>query len=343
MSNTFTVDSVIPTTDSVSTTTARAAIEKVLGGTVESCSNPDDLVVEPYGFHTLFETVHRAFDEHRPLILRPDDIWLVISQGLAACVNADPEKYRAAFVSHEGKAEIRIRRDSFVMGEFGNDWRGCFPEFSARIREHIGEANHSLMLSAFSTTGDIERAASEVVLMDVVQSYFEYVVETRCGIPTITLEGTLEDWAKVVEKTKALSKFGGLDWWLDRVVPVVQEFADAAAGNPNLEFWQNIYKGAEHSGSLSAGGELLKLLPFVKDYSGKQVPNPILQGDEEISTSDMPQALSCVPFVWDYYGQTFDYQFIAGHVGIDVNQETGALSPKMGWVVRPAPQTSRRK
>lgn len=338
MASTFTVDSVSPNTDSTSTTTARAAIEKVLGTTVESCSSPDGVVVDPYGFHTLFETVHRAFDEHRPLVLRPDDIWLVISQGLAACVNADPEKYRASFVSHEGKAEIRIRRDEFVMGEFGNDWRGCFPEFSARIREHIGDANHGLILADFSTTGDIERAASEVVLMDVVQAYFEYVVETRCGIPSITLEGTPEDWAKVLEKAKALSKFDGLDWWLTPVVAVVTEFANAANGNPDLKFWQNLYKGAEQSGGVYAGGELLKLLPYVKDYRGNQVKNPILTGKKQICTSDLPHALSCVPFVWDYYGQRFDYQFLAGHVGIAVDESTGALSAQMGWAVRPAPK-----
>lgn len=339
MSKTFTVDRVQPSDERPEFSTARKAIEQVLGTGVESCSDPDASVICPYGFHTLMEAIHRAYDEHRPLVLRPDDIWLVISQGFAACVNQDPEKYRSAFVSHEGKKEIRIRRDSFVMGEFGNDWRGCFPEFSARIKEHIGESTHGLILADFTTTGDIERAASEVVLMDVVQAYFEYVVETRCGIPSITLEGSPEDWAKVAEKTRGLAKFGGLDWWLDRVYPVVDEFVNAANGNVNDDFWANFYKGRDQSGGIKADGNILNLIPYTKDY-GKVVKNPVLAG-RKIDTGDLPQALSCVPFIWDYYGTTYDYQFLAGHIGIVYNETTGAVSAQMGWAVRPAPKSAK--
>lgn len=338
----FEVSRVLPTLKPVETVYAHQALETVLNGKVESCSMPGHSVVQPYGFHAVIETLHRAYDEHRPVILSPDDIWLMVSQGFAACVNQDPERYRACFVSHDDKKEIRIRRDDFVMGVFDNDWRGCFPEFSARIREHIGDENHRLIASDFSTTGDLERAASEVVLMDTVQSYFEYVVETRCGIPSITLLGTSEDWQKVVSKTSALARFGGLDWWLNKAVPVVEQFARAASGHVDVAFWQGIYKGEVGSGTLTADGHILLLLPYTKDSSGNTQQNPFLTGKSRwgLESSELPQALSCVPFVWEYHGKRFDYQFLAGHVGIRHEQVSGSLRPLVGWAVRPNPATS---
>lgn len=340
--HTFSVSQVQPSEEAPVTTDVHHSIEQYLGGAVESCSTPDELVVKPYGFHVLMETLHRAFDEHRSLVLSPDHIWLTISQGFAACINQDPERYRSMFVGHAGKETIIIRRDSFVLGDFHNDWQSCFPEFSQVIRDYIGNDTHELILSDFTTTGAIERAASEVELMDTVQNYFEYEVHTKCGIPSITLEGTVADWQKVVSKTKALAAFGGLDWWLDKVIPVVEEFANAAAGNADMNFWQGIYKGKDQSGGISATGYLLRLLPYVKDWSGNAVKNGLVSGQSTygLDTSLLPQALSCVPFVWDYLGTRLDYQFLAGLVGIAHNQCDDSLRPVVGWAVRPAGSNS---
>ncbi len=62
-----------------------------------------------------------------------------------------------------------------------------------------------------------------------------------------------------------------------------------------------------------------------------------LDGDETISTGMLPQALSTVPFIWDYLGKDYEYQFVAGIVGYSQNAKDGAVRPEMGWAVRPAP------
>lgn len=339
----FQVDNVSKRYESVSTCPAQSAIENLVGSKVESCQAASPTVVKPYGFHALIETLHRAYDQHRNLVLRPDDIWLTISQGFAACVNQDPERYRQAFVSPEGKKEIYIRRDSFKMGEASNDWRGCFPEFSAQIREHIGAETHTLILADFSTTGDLEKAVSEVVLMDTVQSYFRYRVGTLCGIPSVTLEGTVEDWQKVAQKTRALAKFGGLDWWLNEACAIVDQFVAAAQGKVNTRFWQSIYKGESGSGGITADGHILKLIPYLTDWKGNREKNSLVTGAGRygIGVSSVPQGVSCVPFTWDYFGSAFEYQFLAGHVGIAFDEGTNSLSPVMGWAVRPKPTSKK--
>lgn len=339
MSKTFNVSSVSPSRSSVRTATLKDAVERVLGGAVEACSQVQGSVVAPYGFHPLFEAAHRAYAEHRGLTLSPDNVWLTVSQGFAACVNQDPERYRSCFVDHEGRKEIRIYREGFLMGAADNDWQGCFSEFSARIREHIGEKTHGLVLSDFSTTGELERAASEVVLMDVVQSYFRYSVATLCGITSITLRGTAEDWDKVVAKTRALLEFGGehLQRWLVAAIPVVEQFARAARDNVDRRFWEGLYKGENGSGGITADGHLLKLLPYVRYRDGSVHENPLLNvgGRSGIGVANLPQGVSCVPFVWEYLGTSYDYQFLAGHVAVSYDSTDNSYAPVVGWAVRP--------
>ena len=128
-------------------------------------------------------------------------IWLMIIQGVANHINAHAEELRPRIVSHQGKIGIEVRRDDFVKGSPENPWSEVFNEFSVQIRDHVGP-KIDLFLPAFSTTGPVERAAAEIVLLDAMQSYFEYQVFTVCGIPTITLEGTHEDWKALAERVQ---------------------------------------------------------------------------------------------------------------------------------------------
>ena len=146
---------------------------------IEACDNYHADVVEQPGFHSLIAAAHLAYQHHFPLVLSPDVIWLTIAQGLANHVNNNAEQLRPRFVPHQGKLTIQVRRDDFRKGSPENPWAEVWPEFSAQIKKVIGPETHGLIVSDFSTTGPTERAASEVVLMDCVQSYFSYPVLSR--------------------------------------------------------------------------------------------------------------------------------------------------------------------
>jgi hypothetical protein len=49
----------------------------------------------------------------------------------------------------------------------------------------------------FSCTGPVELTASQVALMDAMSPYFHYEMLCICGIPEVTLTGTVDDWKKV--------------------------------------------------------------------------------------------------------------------------------------------------
>lgn len=52
--------------------------------------------------------VYEAYNDHHHLTIRPEDVWFAIILQLSFYINANAEKFRSFFVSHEGKKETII-------------------------------------------------------------------------------------------------------------------------------------------------------------------------------------------------------------------------------------------
>jgi hypothetical protein len=87
----------------------------------------------------------------------------------------------------------------------------------------------------FSTTGPCERAASEIVLMDAMEPYFEYQCASMCGIPEITLEGTVDDWRSMRRRAQPLGEYE-LGWWVAALAPVLDRIVATAEGEVDVPF-----------------------------------------------------------------------------------------------------------
>jgi len=72
-----------------------------------------------------------------------------------------------------------------------------------------------LVTGDFSTTTAIEKAAFQVTLMDAMKSYFRYSMVTACGIPEITLEGSVEDWQMIETKAQEFAQYD-LEVWIEQ-------------------------------------------------------------------------------------------------------------------------------
>jgi len=327
----------------------RAVAEFILAEKVEACSQYHGRLVSGVRSHPLIATLHTAFDEHRSMCLSPDVIWLTILQGLAHHVNANADILRKHFVRHEGKLKIKVYRDDFVKGSPENPWSGVFSEFSASIREHIGDA-HRVIVADFSITGAVERAASEVALLDTMQAFFEYEVCSRCGIPAIQLAGTDDDWREIARRVQVLRDWG-LEWWIDSLEPILDQFVAAAKDSIDRAFWESIYKwnGPQHSGSPYVSGWALNLFPYLNNREAKWaqqsgvpsdapsvIRNPWLgstRNDDGPRRSDFPCLPSKAPFKWFYLDETFDMSFVGGLIGMRQDEETLFLRPEIGWAV----------
>jgi len=209
---------------------------KLLNVKIESSDDMEKQVINK-GYNSLYASILSSFNDHMPLVLSPDMIWLQILQQLAIHVGENPEKLRKKFVDFEGKKVLIVRRDGFVKGE-NNPWDNTFPEFAEQIRGYIGDENYNSMILQFSTTTPVTQAAQEVALMDCMKSYFDYLARTMCGIPQITLEGERNDWQIVLDKANNLAKYD-FGWWTGELTVLLQEFVNVWDGKVDLDFWDS--------------------------------------------------------------------------------------------------------
>jgi hypothetical protein len=217
-------------------------------GTVEAMS------AEPEGAKVFFTTqnmfakcVNDAFFGHYGLRLSPDVIWQTILQGVANHVNSNSEALRDKFVSFKGKMVLVVSRPNFVKSSPLNDWPGVFPDFASQIGANTHKGVVELLQADFSTTCATSRVVSQIALMDTVKAYFEYSMACGCGFPKIELTGCVADWEHIRSKAERLREFD-MDFWLDVLLPVLDEFVMAARKKPNLAFWRSLVTTSGASG-----------------------------------------------------------------------------------------------
>ncbi|SDG67444.1 CarboxypepD_reg-like domain-containing protein [Prevotella communis] len=292
------------------------------------------------GRDVFFKIVVRAYAEHRPLVLSPDMMWVLVSQGFARYVNAHPDQMRNQLVAHNGKMDLVVQSNKDLLSSDA-EWEKLISDFTAQINDNTRGDIAKTITADFSTTGVTERIASQITLMETMKSYFDYVVHTlSCGIPTITLTGTPQDWQKVVEKTQQLEKYGVGDW-TQNLIPILTEFVKASEGKANQVFWQGMVK-KQRVDKLDGGGcipghpteldgWILKFFPDENGHTLDQVPCTHKMPSERVYVDFKYQIVS--PVDGTVFSET-PLQLVAGFIGADVDLKTGAMKPKMGWVVR---------
>ena len=296
---------------------------------IAQSESPDSLV--SYGYHSFFNGMYQAYADHRPFVLSPDMIWLLISQGFARHVNANAENLRHHFVDFSGKLSLIVVTDKISLEDPNSPWEEIFPEFKEQMAEHVGNDLMKVLTSDFSTTTPTNKVASEITIMEAMKSYFDFiVVSVACGIPEITLQGTTEDWQKVLDKTRQLSKYD-LKWWTSELEPLLKQFIDASKGKVNKKFWRNMYKyhtKKKYGSPKVIDGWIVKFFPY--DKNGKRNNLKQLSGGENLPEEIVKVDLKYI----DPQQQETMLELWAGFIGLEQNKENYALTPKISWMIR---------
>lgn len=292
---------------------------------------PDKLV--SFGYHSFFNGMYQAYADHRPFVLSPDMIWLLISQGFARHINADSEQFRDHFVDFDEKISLVVS-DNVSLDSSSDEWEKIFPQFTRQIAEHAGNELIELLTADFSTTTPVERVASGITIMEAMKPYFEYVyIYIVCGIPEITLQGTSEDWQKIVDRTAKLAEYK-LGWWTDELKPLLEEFVKASKGQIDKEFWQNMFKyhtKEVYGAPKVIDGWIVKFFPY--DKHGKR--NNL---KELTDASTLPEEIVKVDlkYIEKYDGEevAIPLELWAGFIGLDQDKKSYTLTPQIGWMIR---------
>ena len=285
-----------------------------------------------------YQCVVYAYACHKSLALSPDMIWLLISQGFARYVNAHAEELRPKLVDHTGKMDLVVQ---FKTKK--DDWPKLIEGFASQIDQHTKGDIAKTITANFTTTGPIERVASQITLMESAKEYFNYIaMRLSCGIPRITIQGTPNDWEAVLSKTKKLEEYG-LGEWTKSLEPILQEFIRASEGKPNQQFWKCMVK-QQPTDKLKGGGCSLDKPTELDGWFLKLFPD---ENGEILSstphTKNMPSEMVVVGFKYRIVDQITKavlgenpMELRAGFIGAEEDSKTNILTPKIGWLVNEA-------
>lgn len=346
MAVTFRVDEVEPASEPPLTRSLREHLGEAalaIGG------DPDRRVLAADGSHALLGAVHHAFAEHRPLALTPDAVWLTIAQGVAHHVGLNAETLRARLgVRHEGRERITVSTNTPLP----DGVPGVVSALRAELATRIGDGRARLFTCDFSTTTDVDRTASEIVLLDVFSPYYDYFFSIICGIPEITLLGTVDDWRAIRARVDVLDELD-LAWWTSSLRPITDRFVAAVEGKIDVEHFRGIYKPREAYGWDRITGWAARLYPYVGRTGRYTERNPLLAlGIDEVPPNpstgpwyegpgvrlgDVPGPASRVlAEVHDVRTNTRSSVALAAGVLAVAVDDAGRLSPCVAWTIAAA-------
>lgn len=288
-----------------------------------------------YDFHPFFWGMYHAYADHRPFALSPDMMWLLICQGFANHVNNNAEKLRSMFVNFSGKTTLLVQSNSITLDNPDSPWQEIFPEFSRQISNYTGKELTDALTADFSTTTPTTKIASQITALYAMKSYFDFIVlYIGCGIPQVTLEGTPADWQKVLDKTEALRKYQ-LDWWVDKMEPILKKIIKASKGEKDKEFWQTMFKyhSIKRYGAKNIiDGWMVKFFPYTKNghrlgldslSSGSDLPDEVVKVNlKYIATDGTGNTVTTPLELW------------AGFMGLKQSKNNFNLRPEIGWMIR---------
>lgn len=305
---------------------------KLKSGEVEKYAPIPDSIVY-FGNQPFLLGMLKAYQEHRPIVISPDIIWLLIEQGFARHIAFHGEKFRDRLVGFDGKRELTVVVDSrqVKLGNKDSDWEQVFPQFVDQILTYTGENYVRNLRADFSTSNEISKIASEIVLMESVKIYFDYkMMMIGCGISSVTIEGTVADWKKILDKIDYIETFD-LAWWTKELKPIIQEIVKTKEGKLDKEFWKNmvqLQRKAVYSPHETIDGWITKFYPF-NDKGERRNLDPITHA------SSIAAEYVKVPFIMEDRASGVQYamEFWAGLFGMEQDAVNYRLRPVVGWAI----------
>jgi hypothetical protein len=351
----FAVAEVTPCAEALPGAALGPALEAITKTKLLCCPDSTRQVVPRIDFHPLIAAAAVAFQKHYPLVLSPDIIWVTVLQGVSQHVQNHAERLRSRLVRHEGKLELVVDLGFDALPRDNAQMLMAAQAFCREIGLHLQSGKQALFEAQFTTTTEVEQIAANIVLMEALQPYFDYLFSIICGIPSVILEGTVADWELLEKKVRVLDDSDlELSWWTGQLLPLCRHFSRAAAGDVDVDHWKNLCKVVEWYGVDDLNGWLLKFIPYVR-YRQSEQPihrNPVLDlkpgkkprlsSGREITgcTSDMlPTGVSAVPVTLldKSSGRRTLVRFVGGFTGLEQAHEDLGLRPFLGWAISEPP------
>jgi len=178
--------------------------------------------------------------------------------------------------------------------------------------------------------------------------YFEYVFSIDCGLPSVTLDGTKDDWVKILSRINKLEEYGEEPMaWAGMLRSILRRFVGAFDGEIDHDFWNQVcHHHPLGSGTTYISGWITAFCVWTCEgrWNGPSLakntkPRPdalVLDGVQYPFTDlyNIPVGFCEVDVKLIDNGDQFDSMMVAGHVGSLAEGEDKVLDtlrPVAGW------------
>lgn len=335
---TFNVSDVEPTDVVLKTVKTKVALETLVRRPIEAASDYSDDCLENVTNNPLISAAKTAFALHLPLVFTPDVIWTTLCQGLSIHIDMNWDAFEARCLQ-PGVAPNRLFRVPLEDLPYGSPeaaWGQLIEDVAGTARSGIEEELSELFELTFSTSTVASRLAQDIAFLSAVNKSFTLYPEAYvCGIPTVTLRGDLNDWKLIREMAEKFAAFG-LDWWVDELVLILDQFVAAAQNEIDLEFWGALFADPDDENGVCANPEFVsgwigKLFPYLSFGCSDHRENSLLLNGEPPYLASFPSGLRQFSMRAQHGSVA---RIVGGLIGVRVDTESGTLEPKLGWGVQ---------
>ena len=320
--------------------------------------NPNQNLAYMYSNVPLLNGFYTAHTNHCPIRIKPDDIWLLIVQAFSNHVNANSEELRSFFVNFDGKKTLTVK---YPLSDISEVNRKVLEDFSEQINkqmiEYLGEEILDTLTPDFSTTTYDSKIIGKISIMGAFKKYFDYeMMLCGCGIPYIILEGTADDYKKILEKAKSLKKYH-FGWYIEKILPHIQKMIDAKEGKIDVDYFKNMIQKKEITEQRYGPSGMSKydvkvdiisgwILNFFAYYKEVSYGGKVERFEEkEIRVENfkkLANQMLVVPFTIkdEVHQKTYLMKYKVGFVGCDQNEKKEVV-PVQGWLVSPSTKEER--
>lgn len=129
-----------------------------------------------------------------------------------------------------------------------------FPEFTKQISDYTGKDIINALTPDFTTTTPVSFAVGQLTIMSTMKHYFNYrCMVAGCGFSLITIEGSIEDWTKILDKLTFLTKYK-FEWFTEKVISTITEIIiETKKGNVDTQFWKEMIRIKDGHGFYNPG------------------------------------------------------------------------------------------
>lgn len=208
-----------------------------------------------------------AYSSHKSVALYPHDFWMVLISEITSHVKKNKNKFKSLFTDSDEKVEILVPANSPTEIPI---------DMLASLVSGLVKFDSSILMPSFSTNTPFITEMIQALFCDLSSSYYDYSMFC-CGIKSIKLMGTQNDWFMVKTNYEKISElFGNADTTLAQyftdVNSILTNIYESFAVD-NTDFWKNIFtnKNVGSGGDLDISGWITDL--FITKHQFNKIQN----------------------------------------------------------------------